>query len=108
MAEREPELTEERRIRFRIGINLGDVIAEGEDIFGDGVNIAAGGPGRAWQGLHQPRGARSGAGPARLLVVLDLLLAQGLVRPVRVYRVRESDGGPADGPDRPRASPQPL
>jgi len=32
---------EGRRIRFRIGINLGDVIAEGEDIFGDGVNIAA-------------------------------------------------------------------
>ena len=41
MAEREPEVPEERRIRFRIGINLGDVIAEGEDIFGDGVNIAA-------------------------------------------------------------------
>ena len=41
MAEREPEVPEERRIRFRIGINLGDVIAEGEDIFGEGVNIAA-------------------------------------------------------------------
>jgi adenylate cyclase len=41
MGEREPEVPEERRIRFRIGINLGDVIAEGEDIFGDGVNIAA-------------------------------------------------------------------
>ena len=31
----------ERRIRFRIGINLGDVIAERDDIFGDGVNVAA-------------------------------------------------------------------
>jgi adenylate cyclase len=31
----------ERRIRFRIGVNLGDVIAEGGDIFGDGVNVAA-------------------------------------------------------------------
>jgi adenylate cyclase len=41
MAEREPEVPEQQRIRFRIGINLGDVIAEGEDIFGDGVNIAA-------------------------------------------------------------------
>src|SRR5215472_2201113 len=41
MVEREPEVPEERRIKFRIGINLGDVIAEGEDIFGDGVNVAA-------------------------------------------------------------------
>jgi len=41
MAGREPEVPEERRIRFRIGINLGDVIAEEHDIFGDGVNVAA-------------------------------------------------------------------
>ena len=39
--DREPELPEERHIRFRIGINLGDVIAEEHDIFGDGVNVAA-------------------------------------------------------------------
>src|SRR5947209_10958862 len=41
MAEREPEVAEEQQIRFRIGINLGDVIAEEHDIFGDGVNVAA-------------------------------------------------------------------
>jgi adenylate cyclase len=41
MADREPEITGHRRIRFRIGINLGDVIVEGDDIFGDGVNVAA-------------------------------------------------------------------
>src|SRR5215472_7096928 len=41
MVDREPGVPEERRIRFRIGINLGDVIAEGADVFGDGVNIAA-------------------------------------------------------------------
>ena len=41
MIEREPEVPEERRIRFRIGVNLGDVIAEEQDIFGDGVNVAA-------------------------------------------------------------------
>ncbi len=35
----EPEIS--KRIEFRIGINLGDIIAEGDDIFGDGVNIAA-------------------------------------------------------------------
>ena len=41
MIDREPEVPDERRIRFRIGINLGDVIAERDDMYGDGVNIAA-------------------------------------------------------------------
>jgi class 3 adenylate cyclase len=41
MLDREPELPDERRIWLRIGINLGDVIADDEDIFGDGVNVAA-------------------------------------------------------------------
>jgi adenylate cyclase len=41
MLDREPEVSDERRIRFRIGTNLGDVIAEEGDIFGDGVNVAA-------------------------------------------------------------------
>jgi adenylate cyclase len=41
MIDRESEMPEERRIRFRIGVNLGDVIAEEHDIFGDGVNVAA-------------------------------------------------------------------
>ena len=41
MIDREPDVPEERRIRLRIGINLGDVIVEEHDIFGDGVNVAA-------------------------------------------------------------------
>jgi TolB-like protein/class 3 adenylate cyclase len=41
MIDREPEVRDDRRIRFRIGINLGDVIVEEHDIFGDGVNVAA-------------------------------------------------------------------
>ena len=41
MLDREPEVPDERRIRFRIGVNLGDVIVEEHDIFGDGVNVAA-------------------------------------------------------------------
>jgi adenylate cyclase len=41
MIDREAGIPEDRRIRFRIGINLGDVIVEDGDIFGDGVNIAA-------------------------------------------------------------------
>src|SRR6266849_4342983 len=38
---RNTELPEHRRMEFRIGINLGDVMVEGEQIYGDGVNIAA-------------------------------------------------------------------
>jgi TolB-like protein/Tfp pilus assembly protein PilF len=41
MIDREAAEPEDRRIRFRVGINLGDVIVEGDDIFGDGVNVAA-------------------------------------------------------------------
>jgi adenylate cyclase len=39
--ERNAEVPADRRIELRIGINLGDVIADGDDLFGDGVNIAA-------------------------------------------------------------------
>ena len=41
VAEREADLPREQRIAFRIGINIGDVIVEEGDIYGDGVNIAA-------------------------------------------------------------------
>ena len=41
MLDHEADVAEDGRIRFRIGINLGDIIAEGDDIFGDGVNVAA-------------------------------------------------------------------
>ena len=41
MIDREVGMPEDRRIKFRIGINLGDVIVEDDDIFGDGVNVAA-------------------------------------------------------------------
>jgi adenylate cyclase len=51
MADRDLNLVEERRLRFRIGINLGDVIADGDDIYGDGVNIAA-----RLEGLAAPGG----------------------------------------------------
>jgi TolB-like protein/class 3 adenylate cyclase len=51
MVDREPDVPEERRISFRIGVNLGDVIAEEHDIFGDGVNVAA-----RLEGLAEPGG----------------------------------------------------
>ena len=51
MAERNATTPPERQIEFRIGINLGDVIAEEHDIFGDGVNVAA-----RLEGLAEPGG----------------------------------------------------
>jgi len=48
---RNTELPENRKMRFRIGINLGDVIQEGDRIYGDGVNIAA-----RLEGLAEPGG----------------------------------------------------
>jgi class 3 adenylate cyclase len=51
MAERNADVPEPRRIVLRIGINLGDVIIEGDDIYGDGVNIAA-----RLEGLAEPGG----------------------------------------------------
>jgi TolB-like protein len=41
MVERNVEVPADRRIEFRIGINVGDIILDGDDIFGDGVNVAA-------------------------------------------------------------------
>ena len=41
MAERNTDVPHDKRIDFRIGINVGDIITEGGDIFGDGVNVAA-------------------------------------------------------------------
>ena len=41
LEQRNAEFAEERRMRFRIGVNLGDVMADGDELFGDGVNVAA-------------------------------------------------------------------
>jgi TolB-like protein/class 3 adenylate cyclase/Flp pilus assembly protein TadD len=51
MADRNAETVENKRITFRVGINLGDVIAEPDDIYGDGVNVAA-----RLEGLAEPGG----------------------------------------------------
>jgi class 3 adenylate cyclase len=51
MAECNHALPEAERIAFRIGVNLGDVIVEGDDIYGDGVNVAA-----RLEGLAEPGG----------------------------------------------------
>ena len=41
MAERNQDIAQDKRLDFRIGINVGDIIIDGDDIFGDGVNVAA-------------------------------------------------------------------
>src|SRR6201987_1570787 len=51
MAERNQGVPEDRRMLFRIGINLGDILIEGDDILGDGVNIAA-----RLEGIAEPGG----------------------------------------------------
>jgi adenylate cyclase len=51
IAERNAALPPGRAMRFRIGINLGDVMVDGDDLFGDGVNVAA-----RLQGLAEPGG----------------------------------------------------
>src|SRR5215467_2068556 len=91
MADREPDIAEEGRIRFRIGINLGDVIAEEHDIFGDGVNVAA-----RLEGLAEPGGicvsrmVRDNVRDKLDLAFEDLgeQSVKNIARPVRVYVLR--------------------
>jgi adenylate cyclase len=64
MLERNSQIPPDQRIEFRIGINLGDVISEGTDIFGDGVNVAARKYRRPRRHLHFTPSARSGRGQA--------------------------------------------
>ncbi len=51
IAERNADVPEDRRITYRLGINIGDIIVEGEDIYGDGVNVAS-----RLEGLADPGG----------------------------------------------------
>src|SRR6201994_2649550 len=90
IAERNADTPPEKRIEFRVGINLGDVIAENDDIFGDGVNIAA-----RLEGLAEPGGVLVSNTVHdhirdRLPFAFEDLGEQqvkNIARPVRVYRV---------------------
>jgi TolB-like protein/tetratricopeptide (TPR) repeat protein len=92
MADREPDVPEERRISFRIGINLGDVIVEEHDIFGDGVNVAS-----RLEALAEPGGiCVSRVVRDQIRDKLDYTFedlgeqqAKNIARPVRVYQVRD-------------------
>jgi TolB-like protein/Flp pilus assembly protein TadD len=91
MAERNTTVPEDQRIEMRIGINLGDVIVEGEDRHGEGVNIAA-----RLQELAQPGGIavsqtvvnHVGNKVALQFAFLGEQQIKNIARPVQVYRVQ--------------------
>jgi TolB-like protein/class 3 adenylate cyclase/cytochrome c-type biogenesis protein CcmH/NrfG len=84
------ELPEERRMEFRIGINLGDVIQEGERIYGDGVNIAARVEGLAEAGGICISGSAYEQIENKLALGYEYIgehTVKNIVKPIRVYRV---------------------
>src|SRR5437870_4649599 len=84
------DLPQDRRIEFRIGVNLGDVIVEGDDIFGDGVNVAA-----RLESIAEPGGiivshsVRDQVGNRLDLVFEDMgeQSLKNIAKPIRVYNV---------------------
>ena|SRR5688572_32367233 len=98
MGERNAHVPDDRRIEFRIGINVGDIIVEEGDIYGDGVNIAA-----RLESIAEPnsiylsQAAREHLG-GKLQVALEDVgekHLKNISRPVRVYRVREAQAADA-------------
>jgi class 3 adenylate cyclase len=92
-------LPESRRMEFRIGINLGDVIEEGDSIYGDGVNIAA-----RLEGLADSGGiCISGSAYEQIENKLPLKYeylgeheVKNIIKPVRVYRAQIEPGEPSE------------
>src|SRR5437667_7878406 len=90
MRDRNANVPQERRIEFRIGVNLGDVIVQDEDIFGDGVNVAA-----RLESIARPGGiaishsVRDHAGNRLKLAFEDRGEQQlkNIEKPIRVYHV---------------------
>jgi class 3 adenylate cyclase len=97
MAERNDGVPEDRRMLFRIGINLGDILIEGDDILGDGVNIAA-----RLEGIAEPGGiciSSSTYDHVRGKVAVDFAdlgeqKLKNIARPVRVYSFVRNGLGP--------------
>ena len=93
MLGRNADVPQERRIEFRVGINVGDIIIDGGDIYGDGVNVAA-----RLEGLAEPGGiCVSGRVQEDARGKLDIAFEdtgeqqlKNIAWPVRVYRVRLS------------------
>ncbi len=121
MAGRNAELPEEQRLVFRVGINLGDVIIEEDDIHGDGVNVAARLEGLCEPGEVYVSGTVHDHVEGKLAAAFDDLGEQTLKnisKPIRVFRVSagpgevavaldESVGGPSL-PDKPSIAVLPF
>jgi TolB-like protein/class 3 adenylate cyclase len=93
MPERNTDVVADNRIELRIGINLGDVIVEGDDLYGDGVNIAARIEALADAGGVFVSNTVHDHVRDRLPFVFEDLGEQqvkNITRPVRVYRVRDA------------------
>jgi TolB-like protein/class 3 adenylate cyclase len=101
MVERNAGTPDNKRIVYRIGVNLGDVLIEGDDILGDGVNIAA-----RLEGICEPGGVLiSGAvyDHVRGRIEADFVDLgekdlKNIARPVRVYAVKIGSGSPGPAP----------
>ena len=95
-------LPERHRMRFRIGVNLGDVIQKGADIYGDGVNIAARVEALAEGGsvcITGPVFEQVGKRLALGFEDLGWQTVKNIAEPVRVYRVRSRQDTPERRPD---------
>jgi adenylate cyclase len=115
MAARNAGVPVAERVEFRVGINLGDVIVEGDDIYGDGVNVAA-----RLEGLAEPGGVFISnivyeQVRDRLPFDFDDMGEQrvkNITRPVRVYRIPITENGaakaPLPAPDKPSLAVLPF
>jgi len=123
MAERNADVPPDRRIEFRMGINLGDIIRDGRDIHGDGVNVAA-----RLEALADPGGiCVSRAARDQVRDKLDVAFedmgeqhVKNIARPVRAYRIPLGENSPSAGtlneltkpslalPDKPSAAVLPF
>ncbi len=87
---RNASISEDRRVVYRVGINVGDVVAEGDDLLGDGVNVAA-----RLEALAPPGGiilSRTARDQVRDRLELDLadlgeIAVKNITRPVRAFQV---------------------
>ena len=108
MIERGAGTPETKRIVYRIGVNLGDVLIEGDDILGDGVNIAA-----RLEGICEPGGVLlSGTAYDHVRGKIDADFVdlgerqlKNIARPVRVFAANVGPSGPARALSPPSESP---
>ena len=101
MADRNAGVPEDRQIKFRIGINVGDLIVDGDDFYGDGVNMAA-----RLEGLAGPGGiacsavVRNQIGNKLEMEFLDQgeKTVKNIAQPVHVYFINMAESVPRDAP----------